>query len=135
MKVNSNIDNIKTWDTYRHKCVKCGRERYTEVPRLVRHHKGHDKFLGRFNSYIEKGYFKFRKCILLCDDCHAIIHAIYFEKVNLYGVNITEKKAMKLRDRYVKICNRWLAGVKSWDKFYTINHPTVKVFISKWRIS
>lgn len=84
------------------RCAKC-RSRKA----VLRHHKGCDKYLGRFNPWIRKNYWKFIECVRLCNECHEEIHRLYLPLFRF--PHRTPRDAAVMRKRLIKLCDLWLA--------------------------
>jgi hypothetical protein len=109
------------------RCAKC-----SSTTDIIRHHKGNDRLLGRYNHSIRRNYRRFFHCVKICRNCHAIIHTIYEFLILTY---ITKYNAKRLRVKYINLCNQWL-GSSKFDNEYNINHPRVQEYLNViWRRS
>jgi hypothetical protein len=103
-------------------CAKCGKH-YG----LQRHHKGCEKMWLRHFAYrkgsktfdeFEKRYWAFlpHDVVLLCDECHLKIHAIYFRIICRWATKHGKLsrwswvKAHQLMNALQNRCNLWIAG-------------------------
>lgn len=99
-------------------CRKCKQKK-----ELVRHHKGNDLFVGNYNKRIKKEYFQYKDCISICNECHMMIHWIYWGHQQKWE-DRTARGAVVFRRKCIHICNLWLLGVYS-----SVPEPW---FILKW---
>lgn len=112
------------------RCAKCN---ITQADaRIIRHHKGNDRFLGRRNSNIAKNYRKYYHCVNLCEECHAIIHVIYDAFIWPWQGHVEKQRSIRrLRLQYIKMCNRWLTTTTFDDRFNKNNIDVVHL-LRKW---
>lgn len=95
---NTNFDMTKV---KLKRCVKCKRS-----GQIHRHHKGNDRILSRVSARIAANYHLFKNCVDLCKDCHAMIHIIYFERIE-WG---KYQSVGELQRAFITLCNQWLAS-------------------------
>ena len=106
-------------------CAGCGARPPTY---LYRHHKGHDKLIGKFNKKIRHNYRRYLHCVDLCDNCHMGIH-YYMDLTVLSLTSITRRNALWVRRKLIRACDVWL----------TLSHPQRPLpsssFVDRWRQS
>ena len=99
-------------------CAKCRQKR-----KLQRHHKGTEFFLAciRPDLYAVR-YLEFRSGDItrICNKCHEKIHdryrfegaenGLWFLIRNRYPKTIQPRELEKFRLKFVKVCDKWLAG-------------------------
>lgn len=88
---------------------RCERQGCFNPPPYYRHHLGNDGVLARYSRRIRKGYYKYRHCARICDDCHMRCHFLYLPILRKWRI-WTDAGVWRLRAKFITIGTEWLRG-------------------------